>query len=60
MIKFNVGIYMEGNIVKDRREIAMSYLRNDFFFDVISTISFIIDLFAETRYFLLLFLVRTT
>lgn len=37
--RFNTSIYIDGNIVKDRKIIAKKYLKSAFFIDLLTTIA---------------------
>jgi len=58
----NSACYIRGNLEKDHLCIIKNYLKNNFLFDLISSISLVIsflqDFFETTNVLLLLFLIR--
>ena len=45
MINFNTGNYQKGKLNKKRTDIVVIYLKNDFFFDLISLLGLIAELY---------------
>lgn len=53
---FNVGVYIEGLIITDRKEIARNYLKNQFLTDFLGGIGFLCSIIFNDKRWMMLFL----
>lgn len=58
LLTFNTGIYIEGFIIKDRKQIALNYIFGSFIFDAIGIASIILTFITKDHIYLYLFLIH--
>lgn len=56
ILTFNIGVYMEGFIIEDRKQIAKAYLKKNFILDLIGFYGFFMNAILNDKLYLYFYL----